>query len=139
VLWLVNPYAALVMVPAAHLWMLATLVDPKPARRTRILLIGGGLVPPLLVGLYYMFALDTDPLSGAWYLVLLVTGHSLGLITALIGCVLLGVLASVVSISRATREEPPAERPGQPQERVYGPGSYAGPGSLGGTESALRR
>ncbi len=139
VLWLVNPYAALVMVPAAHLWMLATLVDPKPPRRARIVLIAGGLLAPLLVVVYYLFALDIDPLSGAWYLLLLVTGHSLGLITALLGCVLLGAFASVVSISRATREEPPAQRPGQPTKPVYGPGSYAGPGSLGGTESALRR
>jgi hypothetical protein len=139
VLWFVNPYAALVMVPAAHLWMLATLVAPKPPRRARILLIGGGLLPPVLVGLYYLFAFSIDPLSGAWYLLLLVTGHSLGLITALVGCVLLGVLASVVAISRASKEEPPAERPGQPRKPVYGPGTYAGPGSLGGTESALRR
>jgi hypothetical protein len=139
VLWLVNPYAALVMVPAAHLWMLATLVDPKPPRRARIVLIAGGLLPPLLVAVYYLFALDIDPLSGAWYLLLLVTGHSLGLITSLIGCVLLGAFASVASISRATRDEAPAERPGAPRKPVYGAGSHAGPGSLGGTESALRR
>jgi hypothetical protein len=62
-----------------------------------------------------------------------------GLITSLIACVLLGALASVVSISRAAREEPPEARPDKDKQPVYGPGSYAGPGSLGGTESALRR
>src|SRR4051812_4553262 len=139
VLWFVNPFAALVVVPAAHLWMLATLSDPRPPPRGRMLLIAGGLLPPLLVVLYYLVRLSIDPLSGAWYLVLLVTGGGVGVVLSLIACVMLGVLAAVVSISRAAGEEPaeasPHDRPG----RVYGPGSYAGPGSLGGTESALRR
>ena len=136
-LWLVSPYAALVWVPAAHLWMLATLSDPAPGRRARLILLGVGLLPPLAVALYHLFALDLDPVSGAWYLLLLVTGHHVGLITALIGCVLLAVLGSVIPIARSIRdEEPPAVEEGPP---VYGPGTYAGPGSLGGTESALRR
>jgi hypothetical protein len=139
VLWFANPYAALVLVPAAHLWMLATLVQPRPPARARLLLIAGGLLPPLLVAVYYLVQLSIDPLSGAWYLVLLATGHSVGLITSLIACVLLGALASVVSISRAAGEEPPAARSDEDKQPVYGPGSYAGPGSLGGTESALRR
>ena len=137
VLWAVNPYAALVMVPAAHLWMLATLV-PAPARRARGLLIAGGLLPPALVALYYLFRLSMDPITGAWYLLLLVTGHSVGFITTLIGCALLALLSAFVAIARA---QPDERRKPEPEERhaVYGPGSYAGPGSLGGTESALRR
>jgi hypothetical protein len=136
VLWVVNPYATLVLVPAAHLWMLATLVDPPPTKRARALLIAGGLLPPVLVAGYYLLRLSMDPLTGAWYLLLLVTGHSVGPITALIGCVLLGALGAVVTIARA-REEPP--RPVEERHPVYGPGAHAGPGSLGGTESALRR
>jgi hypothetical protein len=136
VLWVVNPYATLVLVPAAHLWMLATMVDPPPTKRARALLIAGGLLPPLLVAGYYLLRLSMDPLTGAWYLLLLVTGHSVGLITALIGCVLLGALGAVVTIARA-REEPP--RTVEERQPVYGPGAHAGPGSLGGTGSALRR
>jgi hypothetical protein len=138
VLWAVNPYAALVMVPAAHLWMLATLVRPLPTRRARALLVGGGLLPPVLVGLYYLVRLSMDPFTGAWYLLLLVTGHSVGLITALIGCALLALLSAVVAIARAGPDEgktPAVEK----RTPVYGAGSHAGPGSLGGTESALRR
>jgi hypothetical protein len=138
-LWFVNPFAALVLVPAAHLWMLATLSDPLPPPRARFLLIGGGLLPPLLVALYYLVGLSIDPLSGAWYLLLLVTGNGVGLVTSLLACVLLGALVAVVSISRAAREQPPAEKPADGRKPVYGPGAYAGPGSLGGTESALRR
>lgn len=139
VLWFVNPYAELVLAPAAHLWMLATLVDPRPPLRARLALIAGGLLPPLLVAAYYLVSFSIDPLSGAWYLLLLVTGHSVGLVTSLIACVMLGALASVVSIARAAREEQPPARFKGERKPVYGPGAYAGPGSLGGTESALRR
>jgi hypothetical protein len=137
-LWLVNPYAALLTVPAAHLWMLAALADPAPPRRVRGLLIVLGALPAALVWLYHLFALSIDPLESAWYLLLLVTGHSVGLPTALIGCLWLGLLGAALELTRRTpavAQAPPA--PAGPP--VYGPGSHAGPGALGGTGSALRR
>ncbi|HEY7452933.1 MAG TPA: hypothetical protein VH683_00115 [Thermoleophilaceae bacterium] len=88
-LWFVNPYAGLLAVPAAHLWMLLALTRPLPARRVRLALIALGAAPTLLVALYYLFALELDPLSGLWYLLMLVTGHSVGIVTSLIGCVML--------------------------------------------------
>jgi hypothetical protein len=60
-----------------------------------------------------------------------------GLPTVLAGCVLVGAFAVVVASSRARREEPPG--PVEDRPKVYGPGTYAGPGSLGGTESAMPR
>jgi hypothetical protein len=135
-LWVVNPFAVLMALPAVHLWLLATLVEPAPRRRARAAMVAVGALPPLLVVLYHLFALHVDPLSGAWYLLLLVTGHVVGLISALVGCVWLGALCAALAIVRAKGDpEPPA--PAGPS--VYGPGTYAGPGSLGGTESALRR
>ena len=48
-LWLANPFAALLAVPAAHLWMLV-LVAARPAdRRVRALLVALGALPALLV------------------------------------------------------------------------------------------
>ena len=70
-LWLVNPYAGLLAVPAAHLWMLTALTRPLPPRRMRAVLIGVGVAPALLVAIYYLFALSLDPLHGAWYLLML--------------------------------------------------------------------
>jgi len=134
-LWVLNPYACLVMLPAAHLWMLATLSEPAPPRRARVALVGLGLLPPLLVAIYWLVALSVDPVSGAWYLLLLVTGGAVGLPTVLIGCVLLATLPLVVSIARSGPGEPAEQLEERP--KVYGPGAYAGPGSLGGTESAL--
>ena len=56
VLWIANPFAALLMVPALHLWMLATLVDPPPPRRARIAMVAAGLLAPALVVVYYCSA-----------------------------------------------------------------------------------
>jgi hypothetical protein len=138
-LWLVNPYAGLLAAPAAHLWMLAVLIRPVPRRRTRIVMIVLGLVPALLVTLYYLVTLSMDPLEGAWYLLLLVTGHSVGLVTTLVACVMLGVLGGAAEIVLRVPDEPEEERPREPGPPVYGPGAHAGRGALGGTESALRR
>jgi hypothetical protein len=93
-----------------------------------------GAAPILLVALYYMLRLSLNPLEGAWYLLLLVTGGQVGLITAALGALFLGLFGSIVSIA-ARRSEPEVDEP----DSVRGPASYAGPGSLGGTDSALRR
>ena len=136
-LWLVNPYAALVAVPPAHLWMLATLVDPGPPRRARIAMVAVGLLPLLLVALYHLIVLRMDPITGVWYLLLLVSGGAVELSLALLACVGLGCLAATAAIVRATPDpEPP---PAEERPTVFGPGAHAGPGALGGTESALRR
>ena len=137
-LWMLNPYAGLLAVPAAHLWMLAVLVRPPPSRRARLLMVAGGLLAPLLVTVYYLFALSLDPLHAAWYLLGLVTGHSVGIATSLAGALLLAAACATVEITwRVPGEEEPA--PGEKGPSVFGPGAYAGPGSLGGTSSALRR
>jgi hypothetical protein len=107
VLWLANPYAGLLVVPAAHLWLLVLLAGVQPSRRLRVALIGLGALPALLVALYYMAALSLDPLSAAWYLLLLVTGHSVGLLTALVGCVMLGSLCASIELVYRTPVEVP--------------------------------
>jgi hypothetical protein len=95
-LWLVNPYAGLLVVPAAHLWMLLALTRPLPPRRGRAVLIALGAAPAVLVAVYYLFALSVDPLSGLWYLLMLVTGHSVGIVTSLIACVMLAAACATV-------------------------------------------
>lgn len=135
-MWLVNPYSALLLGPGLHLWILATLTDPPPPRRARLAMTAAGLLLPALLVLYDLITLGTHPLSGAWYLFLLVMGGHVSLPSALLGCVMVGALGSVWAIARARHPEVESE-PGTPS--VRGPGSYAGPGSLGGTPSALRR
>ena len=136
-LWVVNPFSALILTPALHLWLLSVLIDPSPGLRVRIALVLGGLLLPVLLVLYDLATLELDPLAGAWYLLLLVTGGHVSFASALVGCVLAGVLGSLVSILRVRRRPPPEATPAQPS--VRGPATYAGPGSLGGTKSALPR
>jgi hypothetical protein len=69
---------------------------------------------------------------------MLVTGHSVGIVMSLAVCLLLAAACATIEITwRLPGEEEPA--PGERGPSVYGPGAYAGPGSLGGTGSALRR
>jgi hypothetical protein len=139
VLWFTNPFAGLMVVPAAHLWLLALLLKGPPPRRVRALLLALGALPPLVVTIYYLFALSIDPVAGAWYLLLLVTGHTVAPVTAFAGCVMLGTLCAAAELVYRQPAPPPEEEPSPEGPSVYGPGAYAGPGSLGGTKSALRR
>ena len=92
------------------------------------------LLLPLLLAVYVLISLSLDPISGAWYLFLLVTGGHIGMAMTLLWAALAGVLGSVIAIVRAggPGRADPVDSPS-----VRGPASYAGPGSLGGTESAL--
>ena len=135
-MWVVNPYSALILAPGLHLWILATLVDPPPARRTRLIMVATGLLLPALLAAYSLITLQLDPVSGAWYLFLLVTGGHVSVTSALLGCVLAATVGSVIAMAAASHPEVEAKSEGP---SVRGPGSYAGPGSLGGTSSALRR
>ncbi len=136
-LWLVNPFSALILAPALHFWSLSVLIDPPPPLRVRVVLALGGLLPVVLLAIYDLVTLDLDPLGGAWYGFLLVTGGHVSFASALVGCVLAGVVGSLVSILRVRRRPSPGAVRAHPS--VRGPATYAGPGSLGGTKSALPR
>jgi hypothetical protein len=137
-----NPYAALLLAPPVHLWMLATLTGLRT--RTRFVMAAIGIAPLVFVGAYYMWRLELSPPHALWYLLLLVTGNQTGLLTTLAGLVLLAVTVSVgaILIARARSgisDGRPPRRPDEPKPSIFGPGGHAGPGMLGGTESAARR
>jgi hypothetical protein len=138
--WAMNPYAGLVLVPALHAWTLAALA---PVRRSvGLVLIFVGLVPLALIALYYGLRFDLGPLDGAWYAFLLVTGHQVGLAATLLGCALVGLFVTVLTLAIARRDLPErggSRGDGPPRQRVFGPGGYAGPGALGGTPSRTGR
>jgi hypothetical protein len=135
--WLFNPYAALLLVPAAHLWLMAAAPGGRLNGWAAAAVVAAGLLLPALVVLYYSLALDLDPFELGWVAMLATAGGHVSLWTVLALSVLAGCLAAVVTILRARRH---VERLEEPEPMVTrGPASYAGPGSLGGTESALRR
>ena len=139
VVWLFNPYAAAVLLPAAHAWLLVTAPGPRLSRGLALTALAVGLAPALLIVLYYMDAFGLGPIEVVWMTFGLVAGGSLGWGAMLCAALFCASLCATVSILRVRRAL--ADTPSVDDDRLVtrGPRSYAGPGSLGGTESALRR
>jgi hypothetical protein len=134
VVWLSNPFAALLLLPALHLWIWVVSPNFRVPLPARIVMLLAGLAPVALMAAYFADTLGLGPVGVAWNGALLLAGGGVGLLTALEWAVLAGCAVSVVVIS--LRTVPKAQ---DVPVTVRGPVSYAGPGSLGGTESALRR
>jgi hypothetical protein len=135
-IWLANPFAAALLVPALHLWLIALLPDvrvPVPIRITLLLL---GLAPAVLLIVYYSSTLGFGPIQVLWGAALLVAGHVISPLMALAWSGFLGCAVTAGAVVVALARQPRAERA---PVTVRGPVTYAGPGSLGGTKSALRR
>lgn len=138
VVWVLNPYTALLLVPALHLWLIVADPELRPRRAIALALVGLGLVPVLGVIALYSRQLGLDPIQIAWTPVMLVAGGHIGVVGALLWSLALGCAVAAGLIAAQGRRPRPPEPEG-PQITVRGPVSYAGPGSLGGTESALPR
>jgi hypothetical protein len=135
-IWAVNPFAAALLVPALHLWLWAIDPDLRIVVPARLLMLALGLAPIVLVVIYYAGTLGFGASDLVWSAALLVAGHAVSLTAALEWCIVLGCLVSATTLVLAAARRPKA----QPVAvTVRGPITYAGPGSLGGTKSALRR
>jgi hypothetical protein len=149
VVWMLDPFTALLLVPALHLWLM--LADPeRPVARAPLLaplgLVALGAAPLALLIAFYAARFGLGPADVAHAAVLLLAGGRIGLTGAVLWSLAFGALLAALLLATA----PPTERvvgPPDPGEEIpehetltiRGPMSYAGPGSLGGTESALRR
>ncbi len=135
--WVVNPYAAALLLPAAHLWLFAAAPGTRLRGWAGAAAVGVGLVPIVVVALYYATALKLNPLDEIWMGTLSVASGQLSFAVAFVASALLACLVALLAVMR-TRHRVAANAEPEPL-RTRGPASYAGPGSLGGTESALRR
>ena len=133
-----NPFAALVLAPATHLWLLAVTPDMRLPRPAGLVLLLAGLLPVGALVVYLALALQVGPLELAWTLLLWVAGGHLGVAAVALGTVIAGCAAAVALLVMRGHPQRSGDEPEQ-SGSVRGPISYAGPGSLGGTESALRR
>jgi hypothetical protein len=139
VVWAINPFAALLAVPAAHLWLLIVSPELRPRPPVALALVAIGVLP--LAGLigFYAHELGLGPLALSWSAVLLFAGGHVGIAGSLLWSVALGCGAAIAMVAL----RPPAHAGPQLEEpleiSIRGPLGYAGPGSLGGTESALPR
>jgi hypothetical protein len=135
--WLVNPYAAALLLPAAHLWLLAAAPGSRLRGPWGAAAAGLGLVLPALVVVHYASALGLGPLGLGWLAVMITADGHVSIVTAVVAGLWLACLAALLTILRTSRRVQQTAEPEKPSTR--GPAGYAGPGSLGGTESALRR
>jgi hypothetical protein len=136
--WLVNPYAAALLVPAMHAWLLILAPGVRLRRGVAIALLLVGLAPVAGLILADARSLGLGPVDSAWMAMLLVAGGHVGFATWLLWSLFAAVAIGVGAIALRPPAAPPSERH-EPDITVRGPLTYAGPGSLGGTESALRR
>jgi hypothetical protein len=134
VIWLQNPYAAALLVPALHLWLWAIDSDlalPLPAR---LLMVAAGAVPVALLVAYYGHSLGFTPIGLIWAAALLVAGHAVSLVALVLWSFVLGCMATAVTVvvMAARRPLPVAAKP---VTQVRGPAGYA----LHEPGSAIRR
>jgi len=136
IVWVANPYAALLVIPALHVWLLPLSPQVRVRRWLAIGLVLVGAVPVVLLAVGYLSALGLDPVQGLWVALVVVAGGHVAPLAVLVWSLMLGGGVAVLTIAVRRTEGEPVE---PVDVTVRGPLTYAGPGSLGGTESALRR
>jgi hypothetical protein len=94
-------------------------------------------VPFLLVDISIAGQLGLSPGHFAWFCLLLVAGGIVGPLGWVVWSLVLACLMAALLLALRARGAVAADEP--PPVTMRGPLTYAGPGSLGGTESALRR
>ncbi len=131
--WIANPYLALLLSPAAHVWLLPARASGSP--RPVVIALAGllSLVPAIAAFLTVAAQLDLGA-SAPWHLLLMIVDGQIGLITCLLLCAVFGGLLACISAAGSAPSAAVGEGP-----RLRGAGSHAGPGALGGTPSGLPR
>lgn len=135
-MWVVNPYAAALLIPALHVWLFALAPGIRMPRAGRLALVALGALPPAAVAVGLARSLDLGVADAAWELVLLAAGGHISPVSLLLWSVVAGCMVSALLVAAHGRVPVDAD---EVPITVRGPKTYAGPGSLGGTESALRR
>lgn len=133
VTWIVNPYAALLVVVPAHLWLLAP--ESRLRRVPAVLIALLGLLPIAGVLAVYSGALGLAIGDLPWSLVLLVAGGGVGALSLLGICVFGACGVAALRLAGREREEDVVLPPGT---LLRGPIGHVGQGTIGGTQSGLR-
>jgi hypothetical protein len=146
VAWLANPFTALLALPAVHAWLALAEpdrleLDPRVRRIALLTLVLVGVLPLVLLIGFYSSQLGLGLGGTAWMGTLLLAGGYVSFGSALLWSIAFGCAAAGLLLAFGTTRPRPADerRLGGIEVTIRGPLSYAGPGSLGGTESALRR
>ncbi|MDP2711726.1 MAG: M28 family peptidase [Solirubrobacteraceae bacterium] len=134
-MWITNPYAAALLIPALHIWLFALSPELRMRRAVRVLVTLLGVVPIVVVAITLARSLGLNAIEAAWQLLLMTAGGHISPIGVLLWSLVAGCASGALLVATAGRAPTGDDLP----ITVRGPRSYAGPGSLGGTDSALRR
>jgi hypothetical protein len=144
VAWAGNPFTALLALPALHLWLVlaapeAVGLGGRAQRVASLALVAVGVLPLLGLAAFYADQLGLGVGGVAWMGVLLLAGGYVGFGAAVLWSVAFGCGVAAIMLAFSAPPSGPGAQPlGGREVTIRGPMSYAGPGSLGGTESALR-
>jgi hypothetical protein len=101
VIWLANPYLALLVAPAAHVWVIASRATPIARVATAVAAVIALL--PLIAALGAVArALDLGA-SAPWTFTIMVADGQIGLLVIVAGCLLAGSLAASVALAMRRR------------------------------------
>jgi MFS family permease len=126
------------VIPLVHLWLLTCVPEIRLRRGVAVALLALGVVPLGLVIAYYAGQFGLHPIELAWEGVVVVAGGYAGPAGVVVWSLILACAVVAAGVAVRRRADPrQAEHAAGVTTR--GPLSYAGPGSLGGTGSALRR
>jgi hypothetical protein len=115
--WLLDPYAALLALPALHLWPLAACPERRPpGRGARLaLVLVPALAPLALLIAFYALSLSLDPAQALLEAILMVAGGYVSFGGVLLWSLASGVIVAV-AIATASGETPPKAREARPIE-----------------------
>ena len=116
VIWLLNPYLALLAVPAAHAWLAGTAHDPRVRLGASVAAVVVSLVPAVVALAWVAGRLEVGA-AAPWHLLLMVSGGQIGPGIALLSCVLAGGLVAII----AAAIRPGAPSAPEPRISVRGP------------------
>lgn len=140
VVWIVDPLATLLLLPALHMWLLIVSPELRPRPTAALALVALALVPLVLLAAFYAEALGLGVGQAAWMALLLLAGGHVGAAGTLLWSLALGCAAAAFMLAVTAGASRLAGDDDDDREiTIRGPLTYAGPGSLGGTQSALRR
>ena len=104
-LWIANPYLALLALPVAHLWLLAD--HPASARRSALVAVAAVLacMPVIAAVIVVSRALELG-VDAPWVLTIMVADGQLGLATMASACFLVGGVFGALAMATARRALP---------------------------------
>jgi hypothetical protein len=134
--WLANPYTAALIAVPMHLWLIV-LTREQPRRPALGAFYVAVSLAPFIAALGVVcVALHTEPFGLLWTMLLLIAGGGMSGWGVILASLFAGTFVAAGALLIRSGTLARAERV---EVTVRGPLSYAGPGSLGGTPSALRR